>query len=96
MFTSIQRVNFSITFTGREAQDIRVTWHREGIPIESSELAQISTTFPAPTQGVTSILFPAIACRDSGVYRVVITSHDIPDESLREDVVSFQVVVASK
>ena len=78
-----------MAFTGRPTQNITTTWHREGARIESSEHTQLETTFPSDMQGVASIIFPAIARGNSGVYRVDITTEfggdAIPPEHKRKN-----------
>ena len=83
----------NVEFTGRDSQDITITWHRDGIPLPASEF---SISYPSPTTGRTRVEFPAIMRSHAGVYRVVIESQlgrDHLPTSVTYDEISFQVTV---
>ena len=93
----IQPRNFSITFTGRQSQNIVVTWNHGGVILHDTAEHRLITTFSEETMtGTTSVNLPEMTRADGGTYRVVVNTDFGGEEiegSLKRKVVSFQVEV---
>ena len=97
--TGVQRANFSVTFTGREAQGIETMWYHNGVILNDKQ-HQLVTSFSSESlTGMATIKFDQMARGDRGVYRVVVETDfgaEVIDVSLRKKEYSFQVDVRGK
>ena len=93
----VQEASFTVSFMGRESQDIATMWFRNGVILRNTTEHRIMTTFNKESlTGSTTIHFPQMDRGDGGVYRVVISTNFGGDmiaasHKRRED--SFQVYV---
>ncbi|XP_064399595.1 uncharacterized protein LOC135346038 isoform X2 [Halichondria panicea] len=65
-------LKLTVAFSGRQAQNMSITWYRNGIPLANSI---INTTYSvSQLSGTTELKFTKVTRSQAGVYRVVIQS----------------------